>query len=83
MEAQLWEVGEINAKYTSNPKPEFKNQSHVKATECWSRNSHTMCTSNLKLTNQSHIKAKAVLEKEVTEVQNSLQRSHSTKEAYK
>lgn len=32
MEAQLWLVGEINAKYTSNPKPEFKNQSHVKAT---------------------------------------------------
>lgn len=32
MEAQLWEVGEINAKYTSNPKPDFKNQSHIKAT---------------------------------------------------
>lgn len=45
-----------------------KTKATLKPQECWSRNSHSMCTSNLKLTNQSHIKAKGVLEKEVTEV---------------
>ena len=60
-----------------------KTKATLKPQECWSRNLHSMCTSNLTLTNQSHIKAKGVLEQEVTEVQNSLQRAHSTKEAHK